>query len=89
MSLHFLHLPSVLLHHLNGEWISREQETTKADFLSSKAVDCEIPLLNIRETEAVHFVTGDEPFARWQMKVGISYVSKKLFRRRKSVVTVN
>lgn len=84
-----LHSPSVLLQHLNGEWISREQETTKADFVSSEAVDCQIPLLNITETEAVHFVAGDEPFARWQVKVGIPYVSKKLFRRRKSVVMVN
>lgn len=69
MSLQFLHSPSALLQHLHGEWIAREQESTKADFLSSEAVDCQIPLLNI--TEDVHFVAGDEPFARWQVKVGI------------------
>lgn len=69
MSLQFLHSPSILLQHLDGEWISGEQESTKADFLSSEAVDCQIPVLTI--TEAVHFVAGDEPFARWQVKVGI------------------
>lgn len=69
MSFLFLHSPSVLLQHLDGEWISREQVSTKAAFLSSEAVDCQIPLLNI--TEAVNFVAGDEPFARWQVKVGI------------------
>ncbi|NXK84283.1 VWDE protein, partial [Amazona guildingii] len=67
--------------HLNGEWISREQETTKADFLSSEAVDCEIPLLNITEPEAVHFVTGYEPFARWQVKIsndGFQYSNSRV-----------
>ncbi|NWT11326.1 VWDE protein, partial [Vireo altiloquus] len=62
-----LHCQLTKLIHLDGKWISREQESTKADFLSSEAVDCQIPLLNI--TEAVHFVAGEEPFARWQVKV--------------------
>lgn len=69
MSLQFPHSPSISLQHLDGRWISGEEESTKADFLSSEAVDCQIPLLTI--TEAVHFVAGDEPLARWQVKVGI------------------
>ncbi|KAJ7422192.1 von Willebrand factor D and EGF domain-containing protein-like protein [Pitangus sulphuratus] len=74
-----LHCEVTRLIHLDGKWISREKETTKADFLSSEAVDCHIPLLNI--TEAVHFVAWDEPFARWQVKItkdGFQYSNSRV-----------
>ncbi|NXX82087.1 VWDE protein, partial [Urocolius indicus] len=76
-----LHCKVTRLIHLNGKWIAREQETTRAVFLSSEAVDCQIPLLNMTDTEAVHFVSGDEPFARWQMKItndGFQYSNSRV-----------
>ncbi|XP_029941582.1 von Willebrand factor D and EGF domain-containing protein [Salarias fasciatus] len=45
---------------LNQVWVPSETQRTRARFLSSSALDCSVPPLS----------AGDQPLARWEIKVG-------------------
>ncbi|XP_051882721.1 von Willebrand factor D and EGF domain-containing protein-like [Pristis pectinata] len=59
----------ISLTYISNEWVPGAKHTTKAEFLSTKAVDCPIPSLTSTETETVDFMFSDKPFARWQVKI--------------------
>ncbi|KAL6462073.1 hypothetical protein MHYP_G00302180 [Metynnis hypsauchen] len=52
---------------VNEEWISGEEQRTKATFLSSKAVDCAIPRLGNVAVESLDFLADEQPYARWEI----------------------
>uniref|UniRef100_A0A3B4EI62 Uncharacterized protein n=1 Tax=Pygocentrus nattereri TaxID=42514 RepID=A0A3B4EI62_PYGNA len=54
---------------VNEEWISGEEQRTKATFLSSKAVDCAIPQLGNVAVESLDFLAHEQPYARWEITV--------------------
>ncbi|XP_056112597.1 von Willebrand factor D and EGF domain-containing protein isoform X2 [Rhinichthys klamathensis goyatoka] len=59
----------IRLKHTNGVWIPKEEGTTKASFLSSKAVDCSVPRLGNMAVDTVDFTASEQPYARWEIKV--------------------
>ncbi|XP_062974385.1 von Willebrand factor D and EGF domain-containing protein-like [Elgaria multicarinata webbii] len=76
-----LHCEITRLTYHNDEWIPREREITKANFLNLTAIECQIPPLNNTRTEAIRFMTDVEPYARWQVKIsnnGFQYSNSKV-----------
>ncbi|KAK5891305.1 hypothetical protein CgunFtcFv8_018576 [Champsocephalus gunnari] len=57
------------LKYMNGVWVPREKQRTKATFLNSKALDCAVPSLSIAAVNTEDFMMDDKPYARWEMKV--------------------
>ncbi|KAM9835994.1 von Willebrand factor D and EGF domain-containing protein [Aulostomus maculatus] len=57
------------LKYMNGVWVQGEQQRTKATFLSSKALDCAVPLLSNTAVSTEDFMMDDKPYARWEIKV--------------------
>ncbi|XP_077583402.1 von Willebrand factor D and EGF domain-containing protein isoform X1 [Stigmatopora nigra] len=57
------------LKNVNGVWLPREKERTKATFLSSKALDCGVPSLSSAAISTEDFMMDDKPYARWEIKV--------------------
>lgn len=55
--------------YMNGVWVPREKQRTKATFLNSKALDCAVPSLSITAVNTEDFMMDDKPYARWEMKV--------------------
>ncbi|XP_062384549.1 von Willebrand factor D and EGF domain-containing protein [Sardina pilchardus] len=70
----FLDSPNLSCHatklmYVNGEWIPGEKTLTKATFLSSKAVDCDVPALTSMADDSIDFTMDDRPYARWKIQV--------------------
>ncbi|XP_069791206.1 von Willebrand factor D and EGF domain-containing protein isoform X3 [Narcine bancroftii] len=64
-----LQCEAIVLTNINNQWVPGSKRTTKAEFLSTKAVDCAIPSLTSMETETMDFLFSNKPFARWQIKI--------------------
>ncbi|XP_063068884.1 von Willebrand factor D and EGF domain-containing protein-like [Engraulis encrasicolus] len=70
----FLDSPNLSCHatklmYVNGEWIPGEKTQTRATFLSSKAVDCDVPALSAMAEDSIDFTMDDRPYARWKIQV--------------------
>ncbi|XP_061532690.1 von Willebrand factor D and EGF domain-containing protein isoform X3 [Phycodurus eques] len=57
------------LKNVNGVWIPGEKQRTKATFLSSKVLDCGVPLLSSAAVHTEDFMIDDKPYARWEISV--------------------
>ncbi|XP_061413320.1 von Willebrand factor D and EGF domain-containing protein-like isoform X1 [Lethenteron reissneri] len=64
------------LQFVDGEWILGEPKVTKALFLSSRAVDCQLPT-----SEPMDMSIGETPIARYQVRVandGLTFSDAKI-----------
>uniref|UniRef100_H3ADH5 von Willebrand factor D and EGF domains n=1 Tax=Latimeria chalumnae TaxID=7897 RepID=H3ADH5_LATCH len=52
----------------DGEWVFTEPQLTVATFLSSRAVDCQLPTDLKQPSDGMDFI-DDKPIARWQIKI--------------------
>lgn len=59
----------VVLQRVNEDWVSGAEQRTTASFLSSRAVDCDVPRLRDLAANAMDFLAEEQPFARWEIKV--------------------
>ncbi|MCI4393443.1 hypothetical protein PGIGA_G00157330 [Pangasianodon gigas] len=67
---------------VNEEWASTDERRTEASFLSSKAVDCAVPRLSSMASDSVDFLSDQQPYARWEIKVsndGSVFSNRKVF----------
>ncbi|KAL4635598.1 von Willebrand factor D and EGF domain-containing protein-like [Arapaima gigas] len=53
----------------NGQWVVAEEQKTRATFLSSGAVRCEIPPPAASSPGTLGFHGDNQPFARWELRV--------------------
>ncbi|XP_048472930.1 von Willebrand factor D and EGF domain-containing protein-like isoform X1 [Rhincodon typus] len=58
----------IKLQYVNDEWVPTVSQTTKATFLSNRAVDCQIPAEIGQSFESIDLI-DDKPLARWQVKI--------------------
>uniref|UniRef100_UPI00398EB608 von Willebrand factor D and EGF domain-containing protein n=1 Tax=Pristiophorus japonicus TaxID=55135 RepID=UPI00398EB608 len=58
----------IKLQYVNDQWVPTMPQSTKATFLSSRAVDCQIPAEISQPFESIDLV-DDTPIARWQVKI--------------------
>nr|XP_040043443.1 von Willebrand factor D and EGF domain-containing protein isoform X2 [Gasterosteus aculeatus aculeatus] len=57
------------LKQVNGVWVEGEKQRTKANFLSSRALDCAVPSLSNAAVNTEDFLMVDKPYARWEIQV--------------------
>ncbi|KAL2087936.1 hypothetical protein ACEWY4_016764 [Coilia grayii] len=81
----FLDSPNLSCHatklmYVNGEWIPGEKTQTRATFLSSKAVDCDVPALTAMAGDSIDFTIDDRPYARWKIQEKTCNIDGMCFR---------